>query len=308
MVKVIVEKVAELPGHRDCIYTTLHGHQASDLYSGGGEGWVVRWNIAEHTPDKVLAQASASVYALAEVPSKNYLLVGQKQGQIHVLDLTQNAILKTIQVSETPIFTIAVNETLDLCVVGSGDGHLSVFRLTDFVLLYHIPIAEPQASLKNIRSLAFSPNQQHLAIACSDHKIRIIDTKTFTLSHLITGHSNSVFCLQYTPDGKFLLSGGRDAHLRIWEVEKEYQNYQDIVAHLFAINDLTFSPDGKYFATASADKTIKIWKTDEFRLLKVIDRLRNTSHTSSVNKLSWGETLLSCSDDRMLMSWKLTFV
>jgi WD40 repeat protein len=55
------------------------------------------------------------------------------------------------------------------------------------------------------------------------------------------------------------------------------------------------------------DKTIKIWATENFQLLKVIDKTKQNGHLSSVNKCLWmdDETLLSGSDDRTIMMWKI---
>jgi len=64
--------------------------------------------------------------------------------------------------------------------------------------------------------------------------------------------------VRYSPDGKFLLTGGRDAHLNIWQTDS-YELIKSIPAHNWAIYDIVFNPDTTLFATASRDKTIKIW-------------------------------------------------
>jgi WD40 repeat protein len=55
------------------------------------------------------------------------------------------------------------------------------------------------------------------------------------------------------------------------------------------------------------DKTIKIWDAKTFTLLKVIDKVRNQSHSTSVNKLLWldNQNLASVSDDKMSMLWEV---
>jgi WD40 repeat protein len=307
--KVLVEKVTDLTGHKDCVYTVKYNSDGKFIYSGAGEGWVAQWNTEIYEGDKVLAQAEAPVYALAENTQKNELWIGQKQGIIHIIDTVNHQHVKAIQVSQQPVFCIEIVPELNMAFVGTGDGFLSIFNLSDYTLLYHISLAQSQANLKNIRSIAVSIDKTHIAVACSDQNIYILDsTQHFKCVHILQGHSNSVFCVKYTPCGNFLLSGSRDARLKIWNIKQNYALHQDIVAHLFAINDIAFSPDGNYFATASADKTIKIWDAHNFMLLKVIDRMRNQSHFTSVNKLSWHKHLISCSDDKSIMVWDLTFV
>ena len=93
--------------------------------------------------------------------------------------------------------------------------------------------------------------------------------------------------LAYSPNGEFLLSGGLDAVLKIWEVHKGFAPVQTINAHWLHINAIQYSPAGHYFATASMDKTLKIWDADTFELLKVLDKEKYDGHTSSVNKILW---------------------
>jgi WD40 repeat protein len=159
-----------------------------------------------------------------------------------------------------------------------------------------------------LRCLALNEERNELAAGYSDHSICIFEADTLKLKKQIDAHTNSVFTVAYTPDGKFLLSAGRDAHLRIWNVEKNYEEHEAIIAHLFTINHITFSPDGKYFATCSLDKSVKIWDTATFKLLKVIDKARHAGHGTSVNKLFWTaheNALVSCSDDRTISVWDI---
>ena len=64
---------------------------------------------------------------------------------------------------------------------------------------------------------------------------------------------------------------------------------------------------GNLMATASRDKHIKIWE-DDLTLLKVIDFEKFAGHKNSVNKLCWlaeEKILLSVSDDRSMIAWKI---
>ena len=125
-----------------------------------------------------------------------------------------------------------------------------------------------------------------------------------TLAH---AHGNSVFTVAYTPDERYLISGGRDAMMRVWDLGRNGASVSTQPAHWFTINHIAFSPDGLYFATASRDKTVKIWSTEGFHLVKVIDVLRYGAHINSVNRLLWlPDCLVSASNDRSMMLWRVT--
>ena len=144
----------------------------------------------------------------------------------------------------------------------------------------------------------------------SDNSIRVFDLDDMKLKQEWMAHTNSVFTVRYTPDGKFLISGSRDARLKVWDAASGYLQSAEVVAHLYAINHLDFSPNGKHFVTCSMDKSIKVWDAGQMKLLKVIDRARHAGHGTSVNKVLWTtyqDQLLSASDDRTISIWSLIF-
>ena len=117
-----------------------------------------------------------------------------------------------------------------------------------------------------------------------------------------------VFSLAYSPNGSQLVSGSRDAQVKIWDANN-YELIHNIPAHLYAVNSIAFHPDRPYFATGSMDKSIKIWGADDFKLYKIISREKGfDSHQLSVNKLVWNEDqLISTGDDKRIILWEMSF-
>jgi WD40 repeat protein len=114
----------------------------------------------------------------------------------------------------------------------------------------------------------------------------------------------SVFSIAYSSSGNHLVSGSRDAQVKIWDTG-DYSLVHTIPAHLFAVNALAVHPQFPYFATASMDKSIKIWGADDFKLYKIISREKGyESHQLSVNKIIWnGDQLISTGDDKRIIIW-----
>lgn len=68
-----------------------------------------------------------------------------------------------------------------------------------------------------INGLAFSPDNKHLAAACSDGFVRVFEVETGKRVAEAKEHTKEVFSLAYSPDGSKLLTVGMDA-IKVWDV------------------------------------------------------------------------------------------
>jgi len=297
-----VEKLKTLTGHSDCVYTIIPAGEANLFFSGGGDGMVVKWDLSNPDEGELIARLPNSIYALHAIKNSSLLIAGHNYEGIHVLDWKTKREVSSLKLSTAAIFDINSFES-DI-LIASGDGTLSIVDFNNLSIRKKLLISE-----KNVRTIAVNALAGEVAVGFSDNFIRIFSLSDYRLKHEIKAHSKSVFALSYTHDYNFLISGSRDARLKVWDITSGYKQSEEVVAHLFAINHISFSPSGKYFATASMDKSIKIWKTDELKLLKVIDKGRHAGHGTSVNKLLWtnfNNQLLSASDDRTISVWNIS--
>ncbi|WMN10821.1 WD40 repeat domain-containing protein [Marivirga salinae] len=301
MPKINIEKIQSLTGHKDCLYVVEPASESHLFFSAGGDGIVALWDLKDPELGTMVAKVQNSVYALHYLKENNQLIVGHNYEGIHLVDVAEKQELKSAKITDSAIFDIKVVENIIL--TACADGQLILSDLKDLST-----IAKLQLSDKSARTIAVHPDGKEVAIGFSDNTIKILSTSDWRLRKEIKAHDNSVFTLQYSFDGKVLLSSGRDAHLKIWDVKSDYLLLETIVAHMYAINNISFRPDGKYFATCSMDKSIKIWDAQSFRLLKVIDKARHAGHATSVNKLLWTDyedRLVSASDDHTLSIWDI---
>lgn len=302
MSPVTVHKAITLTGHRDSIYALEAVPESTTFFSASGDGMVVQWSLGS-TEGEAIAQLGASVYALRYDPRTGLLLAGRNFDGIHVLDWTARKSLRSLKLTTEAIFDIALIGHLAL--VACGDGVVRVVDLSEMRVVKELHEATQRA-----RCIAVRPGAGEVAVGYSDNRIRVFDTENFSLIREFEAHVHSVFCLQYTADGKVLISGSRDARLKAWMAEKGYALGQEVAAHLFAINDIRFSPDGKHFVTCSMDKSVKVWRTEDLTLLKVIDKARHAGHGTSVNKVLWSPVthqVVSASDDRTISVWDVIF-
>lgn len=302
--KVNIEKITEYKGHKGCIYALTKEKGGSHFYSAGDDGVVAKWEIDATTQTgKGLMQLSHGAYSLLRIPETPLLVVGGSQGSLYIFDEIERKIVKTIREVPKPVYNLYYDPMNFVIWILHGAGFLTLVDLHTFEVVKVERIAEG-----NLRSICASQDKEAVFIGTSDAKILELKTENYSQKNAWVAHENSVFALARHPNGAYLVSGGRDAHLNIWQSRTPYDLVESIPAHNFTINDIHFENSGEYFLTASRDKTLKVWDAYSFQLLKVIDHQRNEGHTHSVNRIMWIETdntFISCSDDRRLIRWKL---
>lgn len=285
-------------GHKAALYTLAPGRTDRNFLSAGGDGWIVEWDLDFPETGQLLANAGTQIFSLCSLPEQQLVIAGNMNGGVHWIHYNNPDQTRNVQHHQKGVYEIiAVGNRV---FTAGGDGLLTMWDRDSGRAMesYHL-------SNQALRSIAYCPKRQELAVGGSDGSIYLLDSATLFLKKTITeAHSNSVFAVSYTPNGKHLLSGGRDAMLRIWETA-DWNLKLEQNAHWYTLNHIAFSPDQAYFATASRDKTLKIWDAETFSLLKVVETIRDGGHLNSVNRLMWTpDCLISVSDDRSAMLWK----
>jgi WD40 repeat protein len=295
-----VLKVSELQGHNGAIFSVFSDQEEKHLYTTGGDGWLVRWNLNDPETGKLIAKTDIQNFSAIQT-SKDNFVCGNMHGGIHFIDLQEPESQGNILHHKKGTFAFVTVE--DQLISAGGDG-----KITKWNLARKLPEASLQISHTSIRTLLYISELDLLIAGASDNNIYALRPDDFSQVWMIeNAHENSVFSLAYIPENTTLVSGGRDAMIKFWNLcGGQPEPLHAVPAHLFTVNDIVYCKNTGLIASASRDKTIKLWDAKTFKLVKVLEGLRDGGHYNSVNKLCWLEKrncLVSVGDDRMGHIW-----
>jgi WD40 repeat protein len=73
-----------------------------------------------------------------------------------------------------------------------------------------------------------------------------------------SGDFRRLYTLAFSPDGKYLASGGRGSTIQLWNVH-DGSHRETLRGHEGCITTLSFSPDGRTLASGSHDMRVRLW-------------------------------------------------
>ncbi|KAF2641179.1 WD40 repeat-like protein [Massarina eburnea CBS 473.64] len=81
------------------------------------------------------------------------------------------------------------------------------------------PVSFWKVSASKINAFAFSPDNRHIAVASEDGSFRIIDFLREQLLHQYMSYYGGMMCVCWSPDGRYIVTGGQDDLVSIWSLE-----------------------------------------------------------------------------------------
>jgi WD40 repeat protein len=249
----------ELSGHQGAV-TSLVYLGSDRIVSGSGDKLLKIWTIAAGTAQNCEGHTSA---VLSVAATDKLIVSGSADRTARGWGLDGKAIWTWA--SKSAICAVAIRQDGKKVALGCADGTLVILATNGDQ--EPKPIASVIAHTGGVSCVGFHPEMDRLVTAGGDGLVKIFtvpedgnptEVSKFEppIKSTIGGGNPPITTVAYSNDGKFIISGGAEGIIRIWDVNT-LAEARSLRGHIGWVTSAVFSPDGRQVISCAVDKTMR---------------------------------------------------
>jgi WD40 repeat protein len=215
------------------------------------------------TAKKAVAAGELPLKSVAFSPDNQELAVGGDDKLVHTFNAETGAAGEVFGGQGGPVIAVAYAGPARI-VSASADKTAAVFNtLPEWTLARTIGGGPMSPLVDRVTALAFSPDNKLLASGGGDPsrsgELKLWNVADGTLARdLPEAHSDTVFGLDFSSDGKYLASCAADKFVKVFDVAtgKFVRSFEGHTHHVLGVR---WRADGKVLASCGADNVVKVW-------------------------------------------------
>lgn len=283
----------------------LYNRNGSKLICGGWQNVAHVYDTKSGAPLLTVGHANWAE-ALATAPDKRTLVVGDAQG-LGVWDSARGVLLRSLRVEKVADAAFSRDGTLLGAVTSRGE-----------IMLWEWPSLRLKWRTREntqFYSLALAPDGQTFATGASGGRIRLRSTAGGVQGMVLTGLSDTVSAMAYSPDGKYLAATGASLNsqepgdLKVWDAETN--------APVFTANDfkaaasgVAWSADSRQIVTSCQDAALRFYEVPSGRLLRTLGEPEGHDPVAGMQQITWSQDtgeILAGRNDGSIAMWSRDF-
>ncbi|KAK3923293.1 Periodic tryptophan protein 2-like protein [Frankliniella fusca] len=159
-------------------------------------------------------------------------------------------------------------------VTGFSCGSFFLHEMPNVTLIHSLSISD-----QVIASVALNAPGDWIALGCSGlGQLLVWEWQSETYVMKQQGHANNMTCLAYSSDGQYVVTGGGDGKVKLWNTSSGFC-FVTFHEHTAAVTGVQFSHNRKFVVTSSLDGTVRAFDMTRYRNFRTLTSPRPVQFT-----------------------------
>ncbi|MED6249475.1 U3 snoRNP protein [Ataeniobius toweri] len=196
--------------------------------------------------------------------------------------------------------TAAYHKPTHILVTGFASGMFHLHELPEFNLIHSLSISD-----QRIASVAINSSGDWIAFGCSRMgQLLVWEWQSESYVFKQQGHFNNMASLAYSPDGQYVVTGGDDGKVKVWNTNSGLC-FVTFIEHTSSVTNVTFTSSGFVIVSASLDGTVRAFDLHRYRNFRTFTSPRPAQFCSLAVDVSGELVSAGAQDSFEIFLWSM---